>query len=257
MAYFAECRGEASRLREVRLANGAARTITEAGWRMADPLGRPRRAQLLYRQGDEGLWLVNTDGRQNRRLKLADGGVGSAGWAPGGRTVLYLNVPTDTTQLNAIREFTPDDNTDKMVGKTSQFAAFSSNRDSSVFVGASRNAASPHVLLLLRVTRREFTLCEHKASRPREVAPRLLPGQPARLLHQRPARQDRHLQHRRGETGRADRAVTAHRSSITSMMCPSSATASTLACLPSTRTCTKCSVLSTLRVSPAMGPSTG
>ena len=58
-----------------------------------------------------------------------------------------------------------------MVAKTSQFAHFGFNRDSSVFVGASRNAASPTVLLLLRVTRRELTLCEHKASHPENVAP--------------------------------------------------------------------------------------
>ena len=48
---------------------------------------------MLYRQGDEALWLVNTDGRQNRRLKLADGRVGPANWAPDGKTVLYLNFP--------------------------------------------------------------------------------------------------------------------------------------------------------------------
>jgi len=42
-------------------------------------------------------------------------------------------------------------------------------------VGASRNAASPTVLLLLRLTRRELTVCEHKASRPEMVAPRFAP----------------------------------------------------------------------------------
>jgi len=57
------------------------------------------------------------------------------------------------------------------VAKTSQFASFGWNHDSTVFVGASGNVASPTVLLLLRVTRRELTLCEHKASDPRAVAP--------------------------------------------------------------------------------------
>ena len=84
-------------------------------------------------------------------------------------------MPDDPTQLNAIREQTPDANTDKMVAKTSQFAHFGFNRDTSVFVGASRNKASPTVLLLLRVTRREFSLCEHKASRPEMTAPIFAP----------------------------------------------------------------------------------
>jgi oligogalacturonide lyase len=40
-----------------------------------------------------------------------------------------------------------------------------------VFVGASRSRASAYVLLLLRVTRRELTLCEHRASDPKMVLP--------------------------------------------------------------------------------------
>ena len=84
--------------------------------------------------------------------------------------MLYLNLPEDRKQLNNIREIVPDTNTDKLVAKTSQFACFSVNRDSSVFAGASRNA-SPAVLLLLRVTQRERTLCEHKSSDPAAVCP--------------------------------------------------------------------------------------
>ena len=58
-----------------------------------------------------------------------------------------------------------------MLAKTSQFSHFGFNHDSSVFVGASRNVGAPYVLLLLRITRREFTICEHKASRPDMAAP--------------------------------------------------------------------------------------
>lgn len=170
-AVFGERRQGASRLRLVGLSRGTARTVTEAPWEIGDPLPRPRRAQVLYRQGDQALWLVNSDGQRPRRLDLADGSVGPAAWAPDGKTVLYLNLPADKTQLNAIREYTPDQNTDKLVAKTSQFAHFGFNHDSSVFVGASRNGASPNLLLLLRVTRREFTLCEHRASDPSAVAP--------------------------------------------------------------------------------------
>jgi oligogalacturonide lyase len=159
----------------VTLAQGAARTVVEAPVEMGDPIARPRRAQILYRQADEALWLVDSDGKQNRRLKLAAGRVGPANWAPDGKTILYLNIPEDRTQLNAIREYAPDTASDKLVAKTSQFVHFGFNRDTSVFVGASRNAASPVVLILLRTTRRELTLCEHKASHPETVAPVFAP----------------------------------------------------------------------------------
>jgi oligogalacturonide lyase len=170
-ATFAESRGEQSRLRMVALAQGAARTVTEARFAMRDPVHRPMRAQILYRQGDDALWLVNSDGQQNRQLKPAPGRIGTVNWAPDGKTILYLNYPEDPKQLHTIRELTPDTGVDKLVAKTSQFAAFGFNKDSSVFVGSSGSAASPTVLILLRVTRREFTLCEHKASAPEKTGP--------------------------------------------------------------------------------------
>jgi oligogalacturonide lyase len=173
-ATFAERKSDASRLRMVTVTQGAARTVVEAPIEISDPIPRPMRAQILYRRGEEELWLVNSDGAQNRQLKLAAGRVGPANWAPDGKTLLYLNFPEDTTQLNAIREQTPDNNTDKLVAKTSQFGHFGFNHDTSVFVGASRNVSSPALLLLLRVTRRELTLCEHK-SNAALVAPRFSP----------------------------------------------------------------------------------
>jgi oligogalacturonide lyase len=159
----------------VTLAQGTARTVVEVPFAIQDPIHRPLRAQILYRREDGALWLVNSDGQQNRQLKLQAGGIGPANWSPDGRTVLYLNFPEDKTQLNTIREQTPDTNTDKLVAKTSQFAHFGFNHDTSVFVGASRNISSPSLLLLLRVTRREFTLAEHKASNAELVAPRFSP----------------------------------------------------------------------------------
>ena len=125
----------------------------------------------MYRQADGSIWIAQYDGRDNRRLKTPAGGLGPAHWAPDGRTVLYLHFPEDRTQLNAIREYTPEDDHDALVGKTSQFVHFGVNGDGSVFAGASRNGASPHVLLFLRATRRELTLCEHHASDPAAVAP--------------------------------------------------------------------------------------
>lgn len=174
-AYFAERRGAGSRLRSIAFAQGSVRTVVEAPFSISAPVERPLRGQILYRDPGNGLWLADLDGRQNRRLKVAAGGLGTANWAPDGRTVLYLNFPEDRHQLNAIREYAPDDDTDKLVAPTSQYADFGFNRDTSVFVGASRNAASPVILILLRVARRELTLCEHKASHPDTVSPMFAP----------------------------------------------------------------------------------
>jgi oligogalacturonide lyase len=85
--------------------------------------------------------------------------------------VLYLRFPEEKTRLYEIREHTPDENADKLIAPTSQFVHFGVNSDASVFAGASKNVNSPHVLILLRVTRRELTVCEHHASDPRQVAP--------------------------------------------------------------------------------------
>jgi oligogalacturonide lyase len=112
-------------------------------------------------------------------------------WSPDGRSVYYLLLPNEPRVLNNLRELVPDTNTDRMIAPTSQFAAFASNGDGSVFVGASGSKASPHVLLLLRVTRREFTLCEHRASDPSATAPLFSPGSQSILFqsdkHGRPA----------------------------------------------------------------------
>ena len=169
-ATLVERKGETSRLRMIALAGGAPRTVIEVQGVMTDPIPRPFRAQILYRQSADAMWMVNMDGAQNRRLKLAVGGVGTPNWSNDGRTLLYLNFPEDKTQLNNLREFTPDTSTDKMIGKTSQFVSFGANRDSSVFAGASRNQASPAVLLFVRTAHSERTLCEHK-SRAEWVAP--------------------------------------------------------------------------------------
>lgn len=169
-----ERKSEASRIRMVALVQGAARTVIEAPFPMSAPILRPMRAQMIYRQGREALWMVNLDGTQNRKLKLAAGGVGTPNWSSDGKTILYLNFPEEKTQLNTLREFTPDSGTDKLIGKTSQFVAFGANRDATVFVGSSRNS-SPAVLLFVRAGHSERTMCEHKASDPESVAPLFSP----------------------------------------------------------------------------------
>ncbi|HEX4592928.1 MAG TPA: hypothetical protein VH157_01570, partial [Bryobacteraceae bacterium] len=155
---------------------GSANTLVEASDPISDPMPRPKRAGMLYRRGPDELWLVNFDGAQNRKLRIAAGGLGDAVWSADGRTVQYLNFPGTPKQLNNIREYTPDSNEDKLIANTSQFAAFNRNGDSSVFVGASGSKASPYVLLLVRSVKRELTLCEHRASDPRMVSPIFSPN---------------------------------------------------------------------------------
>jgi len=174
-AALVERRGAVHRLRLLAMPRGSPSTVLEAEAPLSDPLIRPRTAGILYRRGERALWLTGYDGRQNRELKLAPGGVGPAHWSHEGRTVLYLSYPEERRSLNSIREHTPEESTDQLVSPTSQFVAFSPNSDASVFVGASANKASPHVLLLTRATRREFTLCEHRASDVSAVAPMFSP----------------------------------------------------------------------------------
>ena len=162
------------RLQLVRMLDGMATTLAEADEEISDPSPRPRRASVLYRRG--GVWLANLDGKQNYRLKTADGQAASATWSPDGKSVLYLNVPADPRKLRNIREFTPDTNEDKAISDTTQYACFERNADGSVFVGASASKASPHVLLLVRAVHREFTLCEHRASDPARVSPVFSPN---------------------------------------------------------------------------------
>jgi oligogalacturonide lyase len=169
-AFLVEARDASSRLRLVPLLKGEPSTVVETQANLSDPLPRPKRAGILYRQEDS-LWLVNYDGQQNRRLKTAPGRIGPAVWSADGVNVLYLHYPQEPKALNAIREHTPDTNDDRLVAPTSQFVHFGRNADSSVFVGASGSKASPYVLILLRVARRELTLCEHGASDPMRVSP--------------------------------------------------------------------------------------
>jgi len=179
---FIERNATVSRLRVIGMARGTASTVVETKEPIYGAMPRPRRAGILYRQGEE-CWLVNLDGQQNRKLKLAPGRIGPALWSVDGKTVLYLNYPEEKTKLHQLREFTPDTNEDKPIANTSQFVSFTRNSDSSVFVGVSASKPSPHILLLLRVTRRELTLAEHHASDPNSVVVAFSPNS-QRLFYQ-------------------------------------------------------------------------
>jgi oligogalacturonide lyase len=123
---------------------------------------RPKRAGVLH-GSEDGLWLVNYDGQQNRKLRTATGTIGTALWSADGRSVFYIHKPGGGA-LNEMRECIPDTNEDKFIARTSQFVSFTRNADSSVFVGVSGSKASPYILLLLRSARRELTVAEHRAS---------------------------------------------------------------------------------------------
>lgn len=171
-ATLVEKRADTYRLRLVNIARNSASTVIESPDEIADPVPRPKRAGILYRSGTRELHVINFDRAQNQRLRIANGNLGTVLWSQDGRTVTYLNIPDDRKQFNNIREFTPDANEDRQVATTSQFVSFGRNADASMFVGASGSKASPYVLLLVRSVKRELTVCEHKASDPRQVSPR-------------------------------------------------------------------------------------
>jgi oligogalacturonide lyase len=149
---------------------GATRVIREFPFEVKVLMARPRRSQLLYR-AEERLSLMSFDGGGARDLRIAPGHIGEAAWIPSGRTFVYLHVPDSARELITLREYAPEDNSDKLIARTSQFASVAPNLDASVFVGASRSKASAYVLLLVRAVRRELALCEHHASDPSMVSP--------------------------------------------------------------------------------------
>jgi oligogalacturonide lyase len=170
---FAE--GTAGNWRIVRVGLQHAGPVLQSDHEIDVLLARPRRTQILYRS--EGLlWLVNDDGTARRQLRFEPGQTGEVLWIPSGHILIYLHIPDDPKQLITLRENSPDESSDKQIARTSQFATVSPNGDASVFAGASRSLASAYVLILLRVTRRELTLCEHHASEPAMVSPIFSPA---------------------------------------------------------------------------------
>lgn|GEM_PF-265454 len=182
-AAFVERRDDVFRLRLASLSSGSVATVVEANQTLAAPQFHPRHSLLLYRAGEDSLWVTDYRGASRRRLPLAAGGVGPAWWSRDGSAILYLNFPPERRSLNSIREFTLADSTDRLVAPTSQFVAFSPNANASVFVGASGSVASPYLLLLVRATRRELTLCEHRSTAPATVAPVFSPDSQLVFFH--------------------------------------------------------------------------
>lgn len=174
-AALVETNGQIYRLRLLHMLRKTATTLVEEPEEIRDPLPRPKRASALYLRSGAP-WLTHFDGSRNVKLRVAAGETAVAQWNPTGESILYLHIPEDRKQLNSLREHVPDTGEDKLVARTTQYVSFGRNLDASVFVGASGSKASPHVLILVRAVKRELTLCEHKASDPRSVAPVFSPN---------------------------------------------------------------------------------
>jgi oligogalacturonide lyase len=138
----------------------------------------------LARPGGSGCLFVRETGDSrefwhagtSKPVLLAKGQISNPFWAADGQTLLFLrDVPKEDAVVSEIHEApvaadgTPG--SERFVSPTSQFACFAPNGDGSVFVGASRGHAQPDIVLLLRASKREMMLCEHRAKQPAMVSP--------------------------------------------------------------------------------------
>ena len=181
-ALVVERRGDKRRLQMITIGRGAVTTMLEIDEDITFLRPRPKRASILYGRADS-LWLVDYTGQNNRKLKIPAGTPAQALWSADGKSFTYLRIPESEAELNELREHVPDTNEDKKIGSTSQFITFSRNGDASVFVGVSRNKASPYILILVRVAHRELTVAEHRARDPRDVTVLFTPNSQKLLWH--------------------------------------------------------------------------
>ena len=111
-----------------------------------------------------------------RPILLARGKVRFPFWAPDGNALFFLrDVQRSGGSFAEIWRSALSPGSEECLSATSQFAAFAPNGDASVFVGASRSKAQPTVVLLLRSSKRELTLCEHHATDAASVKPVFAP----------------------------------------------------------------------------------
>jgi oligogalacturonide lyase len=125
---------------------------------------------------EHSLWAAAMSGA-GKPVRLAAGTISNPCWNPDSQTVLFLRqTPAGDAQTTELRESPPDGGWERLVVRTNQFAVVSPNGDGSVMVGASRSKAQPHVIITLRSSRRDMTLCEHRASKPETVQPAFSPN---------------------------------------------------------------------------------
>jgi oligogalacturonide lyase len=125
--------------------------------------------------GEREYWFAPFSAAKPRLL--AKGKISSAYWRPDGQALLFLRqVEYARYTASQLAEVLLDGSPEHGISETAQFAAFAPNTDGSVFVGASRSKAQPDIVLLLRSTRREMVLCEHRSSTPEAVTPSFSPN---------------------------------------------------------------------------------
>ena len=142
-------------------------TLLETGTAVDFLRPRPRANAVLYRKEGK-FWLYDYDKRSESEIKTDPITVPCLYWSTDGTSLFYLCRP-EGGQGVQLREHFPDSGEDKLIAPTSQFVSFAANRNGSVFVGVSGSKASPYVLLLLRVTRRELALGDHRSTAPEEM----------------------------------------------------------------------------------------
>jgi oligogalacturonide lyase len=183
LAFWIEEREGKAEILRLRMPKGPADVAVEVDAGAAEVQPNPRRAMLFWRTKVGELWVAAHDGTLKRRVETPAGRVEQAWWNPAGSGLLYLLDPSEPSKLNAIREQDLDSRADKLIAQTSQFCRFAPNANATVFLGASSSKASPNVLLLLRLTRRELTLCEHRSGELEALNPRFSPDS-QRILFQ-------------------------------------------------------------------------
>jgi oligogalacturonide lyase len=154
---------------------GAALTLAENVGSSVGPLMRPGGTGCLFARDlsseERQFWYAPLTGAVSKPILLATGRLSNPIWSPDGRALLFLREVQANVLLSELHQLLPETGAEQRLAPTSQFAAFAPNGDASVFVGASRSKAQPNIILLLRAVKREFTLCEHRASHPALVSP--------------------------------------------------------------------------------------
>jgi oligogalacturonide lyase len=181
-----ECGGGKWRL-STATPGGGRITIMEAEAAITDVAWAPTAGRALLYRTSGAMYVTDGAGGNHRRAPTPPGEVIAALWAPSGASLLYLHRGTGPAVRVELREHTLAGAKDEVVAPTSQFGSFAPNGDASVFIGSSDSKAQPHVLILVRKPKREFTLCEHRSSQPESVRPQFTPGS-QRILFQ----SDRH-----------------------------------------------------------------
>jgi len=164
---LAEQNGPRCAVRSIGFAKREAETLLETDYAIDMLRPRPRGDALFYRKNGK-FWLCDYKTRAAREIHTDPVTIPCVFWSSDGNSLVYLCIPEGGRGVQ-LRELFPDSGEDKLIAPTSQFATFAANRNGSVFVGISGSKGSPYVLLLLRVTRRELTLADHRAVTPSDI----------------------------------------------------------------------------------------